>query len=142
MEIKQHMNTEVKTCTEDENVVAVAKKMAMYDIGSMVVVKAGMPVGIFTERDMLKRVVAEDRDLTAVTVGEVMTREVVTIEPETSVGVAYHICVTKNVRHIPVVKDGNLVGIISMKNLSKVLDDRFYSTYMGRYNIPDMSGNY
>lgn len=142
MEIQQHMKIDVKTCTEGESVTSAARNMARYDIGALVVVKGDKPVGIFTERDLLKRVVADGKDPATVKVGDVMTGDFVSINPATTVGIAYHICVEKNIRHIPVVKDGRLVGIVSMKDLGKILDDRFYSTYFGRHQIRDLSGDY
>lgn len=142
MDIQQHMNKDVKTCSERESITSAAKKMAMLNIGCLIVISDDKPVGIFTERDLLKRVVAEEKDPSKTTVGDVMTREYITVDHTASVGVAHHICVSKNIRHIPVLKDGNLVGIVSVKDLGKVLDERFYGTYFGRSRQSNMSGDY
>lgn len=142
MDIQQHMKRDVKTCTEDESITSAAKKMAMFNIGCLIVIRDDELVGIFTERDLLKRIVAEEKDPAKTTVGDVMTSEYITVEDTTSVGVAYHICVSKNIRHIPVLKDGKLVGIVSVKDLGKVLDERFYGTYFGRTIMGDLSGKY
>src|SRR5687768_10268712 len=68
------------------------------------------PIGIFTERDVLTRVVAAGRDPDATQVGEVMTRALVAISPATTVRDAMMIVTTRRLRHLPVVDDGKLVG--------------------------------
>jgi CBS domain-containing protein len=142
MEIREHMKKDVKTCKEDNSVAVAARKMADYNIGSLIVVKEDNPVGIFTERDLVKRVIALGKDPSKVRVGDVMTRELITVDAGESVGAAYHIMVARGVRHVPVVQKGRLVGIISQKDLGKVLDERFYMTYFGKYGKPDLSGQY
>ena len=142
MEIREHMKSDVKTCSGDESVFIAVKKMTEHNIGSLIVVKGGNPVGIFTERDLVKRVVALGKDPSEVRVGDVMTRELITVDARESVGAAYHIMVERGVRHVPVVQKGRLIGIISQKDLAKVLDERFYSTYFGKYGKSDLSGQY
>jgi len=142
MEIREHMKSDVKTCSGDESVSNAAKKMAKHNIGSLIVAKGDTPIGIFTERDLVKRVVALGKDPSEVRVGDVMTRELITVDARESVGAAYHIMVERGVRHVPVVQKGRLIGIISQKDLAKVLDERFYSTYFGKYGKSDLSGQY
>lgn len=142
MEIREHMKRDVKTCSGNGSVAAAAKKMAKHNIGSLIVAKGDTPIGIFTERDLVKRVVALGKDPDKVRVGDVMTRELITVDAGESVGAAYHIMVARGVRHVPVVEKGHLVGIISQKDLAKVLDERFYMTYFGKYGKPDLSGQY
>lgn len=142
MEVQQYMNRDVKTCTEDDSVALATKRMAEYDIGSVIVVRDRKPIGIFTERDLVKRVVALGKDPTKVCIGEVMTRELITVEAEVSIGAAYHIFVERKVRHIPVVKNMCLLGIISQKDLVKVMDEQFFMTYFGKYGKRDLSGEY
>lgn len=132
MDVQQHMNTDVKTCTTEETVASAVLIMARHDIGALIVVTDGNPVGIFTERDLLKRVVAEGRDPAGTLVGDVMSCVLVTVDAEESVGVAYHIMFRKNIRHMPVVKDGRLAGIVSMKDLNRLIDGRFFKTYFNK----------
>lgn len=144
MEVKQYMSKKVKTCEDNDSVAFATKKMAEFNIGSIIVIKDGKPIGIFTERDLVRRVVALDKNPANVLIGEVMTKKLITIDAEESVGVAYHIFTELNVRHAPVVKNNELVGIISQKDLAKVLDSQFYGTYLGknRYAPKDLSGKY
>ncbi len=142
MEVQQHMTREVITCSEDDSVALATKKMAEFNIGSIIVIRDKKPKGIFTERDLVRRVVALGKDPSKVRISDVMTRELITIDAEESIGGAYHIFVKRNVRHAPVVKSGHLLGIVSQKDLSKVLDERFYVTYFGKYGKRDLSGEY
>jgi CBS domain-containing protein len=78
-----------------------------------VVVEGAKVVGIFTERDILVRVVAESRDPNRLTVGQVMTSPVVCVTPETDLQECKSIVTTRRIRHIPVVVDGELIGIVT-----------------------------
>lgn len=144
MEVQQYMTKDVKTCTENDSVAFATKKMAKFNIGSIIVVKNEKPVGIFTERDLVRRVIALDKNSAEVLIGDVMTKKLITIDAKESIGVAYHIFIERNVRHAPVVKDEKLLGIVSRKDLAKVLDSQFYATYLGedKYGKKDLSGEY
>ncbi len=142
MEVQKYITKDVKTCRENDSVSFAVEKMAENDIGSIIVIKKKMPIGIFSERDLIKRVISLGKDPEKVTVGDVMTRELISIDAEESVGFAYHIFVKNNIRHAPVVKSGKLIGIISQRDLAKVIDERFYVTYYGKYGKRDLSGEY
>ena len=142
MEVQQHMIKNVKTCSENDSVSHAVKMMAKYNIGSIIVIRDKKPIGIFSERDLVKRVVTLDKDPAKVLIGDVMTRDLITIDAEESVGYAYHIFVKNNIRHAPVVRSGKLLGIVSQRDLAKVLDERFYVTYFGKYGKRDFSGEY
>jgi len=142
MEIKDHMIKDVITCQQDDSVIYATKKMADYNIGAVVIVDQDKPIGIFTERDLVKRVVAAGKNPAKLKVREVMSTELITIDAKQSVGAAFHLLISHKVRHAPIVEDKRLVGIVSQKDLGKVLDDRFYMTYFGKYQKPDFSGEY
>ncbi len=142
MEIEQHMIKDVITCQRDDSVIFATKKMADHNIGAVVIVTEDKPVGIFTERDLVNRVVAAGKNPAKIKVGEVMSTQLITIDAKQSVGAAFHLLISHKVRHAPVVEDKHLVGIVSQKDLGKILDDRFYMTYFGKYQKPDFSGEY
>jgi len=94
-----------------------AKEMMDKGVGSLVVVdEKGDVVGIITERDVV-RAVAEGKDLNA-PVSEVMTPDVLTVSPETSVLKAIETMKMHNVRHLPVASDDEIVGMVSLKDLA------------------------
>jgi CBS domain-containing protein len=85
-------------------------------IGAMMVVENDQLIGIFTERDALFRVLAEDHDLRATTVGDVMTRNPLSIHPDRPFADALQIMHTGRFRHVPVVENGRAVGMVSVSD--------------------------
>jgi CBS domain-containing protein len=104
---------EVATIESDRSVVDAAQEMNRRRIGSLVVIKGPRVIGIFTERDILTRVVAERRDPERTTVGAVMTVPVVCCTPETELKECKDIVTSRRIRHIPVVVAGQLMGIVT-----------------------------
>jgi CBS domain-containing protein len=88
-------------------------------IGCVVVVDGGAISGIFTERDVLRRVVGADVNPKSTLVAAVMTRNVITIPPETTVDQTMALFTEKRCRHIPVVEHGELRGLISIGDISR-----------------------
>ncbi len=96
-----------------------AEKMIEAGVGAVVVMEdMARIVGIVTERDVLRAAAARARPAEA-KVRQWMTPDVVTIEPETAVEEAARIMFERNFRHLPVVKDGRLLGIVSLRRLSQ-----------------------
>jgi IMP dehydrogenase len=90
-----------------------------HGIGSLLVTSGNRLVGIFTERDVLRRVVAEGRSPDSTTVGEVMTRDVVCCPPEAVVEDAADIMRRRRVRHVPVIDhDESVVGLVSIGDIN------------------------
>jgi CBS domain-containing protein len=92
-------------------------------IGCIVIVDEGRLAGIFTERDVLRRVVGADVDPKTVRVGDVMTRNVHTITPHTTIEQTMELFAEKRCRHIPVVDQGELRGLISIGDISRWVAD-------------------
>ena len=96
-----------------------ANRMNERKIGSLVVMDDGRLIGIITERDMLQRVLVTRRDPAAITVGEVMTTEVLCCQPHTTLEEARGVMKNRRVRHLPVLDDGErLLGMISIGDLN------------------------
>jgi CBS domain-containing protein len=94
-------------------------KMNDERIGALLVCVSGEMVGIFTERDVLCRVVAEGRNPAATKVLDVMTQEVVAVRSTTSVEEAMAVFTERRLRHLPVVDDGKLMGLVSSGDLTR-----------------------
>jgi len=92
-------------------------------IGCVIVIDGGRIAGIFTERDVLRRVVGAEVDPKTVRVAEVMTRNVHTISPETTVEQTMVLFADKRCRHIPVVENGRIQGLISIGDISRWVAD-------------------
>jgi CBS domain-containing protein len=92
-------------------------------IGCILVLDAGRLAGIFTERDVLRRVVGAGVNATTTRVADVMTKDVHTIPPETTVNQAMALFAERRCRHIPVVDHGELRGLISIGDISRWVAD-------------------
>jgi len=97
--------------------------MNHHHIGSVMVVDEGKLVGMFTERDVLQRIVAGGLDASIIRISQVMTQELTTITPATDVNEALELITTRRLRHLPVIEDGNLVGSISIGDIMRFLSD-------------------
>lgn len=111
--------THIHTISPSATVLEAIHRMNQHQIGALVVMQDGQTVGIFTERDVLRRVMAEDRSPREVIVGQVMTRDVICCPPETDIEDASRIMRDRHMRHLPVCDaDGNLHGMISIGDLN------------------------
>jgi CBS domain-containing protein len=98
-------------------------EMNRHRVGSVLVIDAGRLVGIFTERDVLRRVVGDGRDPKRTQVAEVMTSGVITITPEATIEDTMVIFTEKRCRHLPVLADGRLIGTISIGDITRWMAD-------------------
>ncbi|MDQ8193036.1 CBS domain-containing protein [Coraliomargarita sp. SDUM461004] len=107
--------------TEAVTVQQAVAEMNRHRIGSVLVSRGEVVCGIFTERDVLTRIVAAGRDPDTTLVREVMTERFQTIDSQTSVEDAMQLMTDKRVRHLPVIDDGALVGMISIGDVTRWL---------------------
>lgn len=94
-----------------------AELMNLHDIGCLVVVHSEKPVGILTERDMLKRVVHASKDPKKTKVVDLMSKPLVTVSPNVRAGDAAKLMFERNIKKLPVVENGQLVGVVSLTDL-------------------------
>jgi len=104
------------TAPPDTSVSAAAKLMAKKNVGAIMVVENEHLVGIFTERDALVRVMAQDRDAKATLLADVMTTTPQTVDPSKTFGSALLMMYENGFRHVPVVEEGKVIGIVSSRN--------------------------
>ena len=104
------------TATPDKTVSQAARLMAAKDAGAVLVVEDNQLVGIFTERDVVFRVIAPGLEPKATLLREVMTADPKTLGPTQSYGHALVLMQENGFRHVPVVEDGQAIGIISSRN--------------------------
>lgn len=102
----------------DALVVDCVRMMAENRATALVVMDGTALIGIFTEWDALSKVLAAGRDPRATKIVEVMTTNPFCLSPETTVADAMEMVTTKHVRHVPVVENGNLLAVLSSRNLS------------------------
>jgi CBS domain-containing protein len=103
-----------------ENVRDVARRMSDRNIGAVAVLESGKLVGVFSERDLMARVVAEGLNPDATLIATVMTKNLVVGDSVDDINTALQKMTSVGCRHLPVVNDGNLVGMISLRDLLQV----------------------
>jgi len=114
--VKDIMNKNVVVGKPDVTIREVSKVMAQLHIGSMVIVEGGKIVGIVTERNVLNSVArGKDPDITVVS--DIMSKDVVTIEPDKKVEEAVDLMVKHKIKKLPVVRDDKIVGIITASDI-------------------------
>lgn len=116
MQVGDIMHADVKTVSADDTFVKAASVLHDNRISSIIVKADGAPAGIVTERDFVT-LIAEGGDASSTTIGDRMTRDLATVEPRTDVADAARIMAERGIRHLPVVDRGELVGIISIRDL-------------------------
>ena len=109
----------ISSITEEATVTEAAQAMADANIAAMVVVNEGQKlIGIITERDITRRVAAKDLHPKSVKVGDIMTSDPDTLQPDDNAGDALELMVTRGYRHLPVVdQDKNCIGMVSIRDL-------------------------
>lgn len=110
---------QIVTCPARATVREAVQLLADKRIGALPVMRDGMVAGIFSERDVLYRLAAEGAVCLERQVGEVMTSPPVTIAPETSADEALALMTRRRIRHLPVIRQGAMVGFISIGDIVK-----------------------
>lgn len=113
-----HKGRVVETTTAEMSVAAAVEHMNDRRIGALVVMREQTIIGIFTERDVLVRVVAAGKDPMTTRVQEVMTENPVTVRAEMTVADALTTITERRCRHLPVIDDAGLCGLISIGDLT------------------------
>jgi CBS domain-containing protein len=111
----------LEAVTPQTTVIEAIERMNRRRIGSILVMEGERLAGIFTERDVLTRVVPDRLDPAKTPVGEVMTRQPVVISPSTTVQEAMMVVTDTRKRHLPVVQGGRVVGLVSIGDLTRWL---------------------
>jgi len=107
------------TISSSDTIYTALKTMAEKDIGFLLVVDGTAMVGVVSERDYARKVDLLDRDSRKTLVGDIMTREVISITPEQTNDEAMALMTENHIRHLPVLKAGKLVAVISMGDVVK-----------------------
>lgn len=122
--IKDVMTREVRACEPTATVVEAAKVMAREDVGPIPIVEDGRLVGIITDRDIVVQVVAAGRDVNSTTVGDVASRDLVTVSPDDDLDDALTLLAQRQVRRLPVVEGDRLVGIVAQADIARLGKDK------------------
>ena len=113
------MAKNIKTVKPDDSVHQAVQKMNKFDIGSVIVISSGRPVGIITETNIMRRVVEPRMDPATVWAKDIMTSPLITIEQNAAVEEAAKIMSERKINRLPVINGDKLVGLISSTDIVK-----------------------
>lgn len=119
LNVEDVMVKEVITIDENSTVKEAAEVMNKFEIGCLIAIRKGKAVGIMTERDLLKRVVAEVRDPAVTKVKDIMSSPLVVVEPSTDLEEAVKLMFHMKIKKLPVVDEKRLVGLISLTDIAR-----------------------
>ena len=120
MKIRDVMNSSVIKIHPEESVAVAARTLQRYNIGALPVCGSdGLLQGMVTDRDLVVRCMAAEGDVQQMTVGQVMTRQVISATPDMDTGAAAHLMGRAQVRRLPVVQQGKLCGMITLGDLAR-----------------------
>ncbi|KAL7247127.1 hypothetical protein ACSBR2_002110 [Camellia fascicularis] len=113
-------------CTTDDTVYDAVKSMTQHNVGALVVVKPGEQksiAGIITERDYLRKIIVQGRSSKSTKVGDIMTEEnkLITVKPNTKVLKAMQLMTDNRIRHIPVIDDKEMIGMVSIGDVVRAV---------------------
>jgi len=114
------MVKKVLTVDEEASVKEAANIMNQFEIGSLIATRNGKPTGIITERDLLKRIVSEDRDAEKTKVKEIMSSPLIVISPDQDLEEAAELMFEKKIKKLPVTEENRLVGLLSLTDIARV----------------------
>jgi len=135
-DILAEKGTDVWSIGPAQSVYQAIEMMALKEVGALTVVDDnGRLVGIISERDYARKVILNGRSSTDTTVAEIMTRDVVYVDEEARVEECMALMTAKTVRHLPVLRDDDLVGVISVGDLVKSIigEQSFVIEQLERY---------
>ena len=111
------MNSNPVIINKKASVLDATKEMKSERVGSIIIAENGKAIGILTESDILRKIVAEEKDAAKISVEEIMSSPPITIDINAPVEDAIRIMGKKNIRRLPVVEDGKLVGMITERDI-------------------------
>jgi len=132
----------IYTISPDETVFNSLKVMAEKNIGALIVTDGDQVQGIFSERDYARKVILKGKSSKELKVSEVMTPKVLVVTPKNTVDECMALMTEKHVRHLPVIDDGKLVGVVSIGDIVKqiIADHKFTINELEKYISGDISG--
>jgi CBS domain-containing protein len=117
LKVEHVMTREVITVESGSSLKDAVELMNTHEIGCIVILENGRPVGILTERDLLKKVVATSEKVKKMTVNEIMSTPVISGHPNDDVEITGRTMLSKKIKKLPIVCDGELVGVVTLTDL-------------------------
>ena len=124
-QILDHKGGDILWAAPDSTVYDAIRKMAEKGIGALLVMREGNPVGMLSERDYARKVILEGRSSRETRVSDIMSGSLITIDSRATADAGLALMTRHQIRHLPVVDDGKLIGLVSIGDLvNAVIDDQ------------------
>ena len=136
MLVSEVMSKQVISVDPQSTVADASKLISKHNIGSIPVAQSGKVCGILTDRDIVLRCVAADRDPKSIKVSEVMTSPLISVTSTETIETAMQTMASEQVRRMPVVDAGKLVGIVSMADFARVRGNPEISDTISEISMP------
>ncbi len=117
--VKDYMDKEFPTLEVEASVSEVAKLLVSKGVGYVIVLDKGKPYGIVTEYDLVSKIIAADKDPKKVTLKQIASTPLITVDPDQDLLKASEVMQTKGIKRLPVVKSGVLYGVITATNIAQ-----------------------
>ena len=114
------MTREVVTLDENVSAKKAAEVMAQEGVSALIITEEGKAIGILTERDILKRIVAEDKNPKETKLKEIMSSPLVTIGPNVDLEEAAHLMFERKIKNLPVIRENRLIGLVRLQDICKL----------------------
>jgi len=121
LQVKDVMVTNLITIDASASVKNAAELMDKHDIGCLIIINYGNPVGIVTERDMMRRILLHKRDADKTEVGNIMSAPLITAQPQTDIRDAVRLMNERRIKKLPIMDAGQLVGLVSLTDIMRSL---------------------
>ena len=120
--LKLNENKQIWTISKDQNVKQALVLMSEKNIGAIIIVDNNdFPIGIFSERDYARKIILKGKSSKDTLLDEVMTKELITVTKDYKIDQCMEIMIEKKIRHLPVLEDKKIVGIVSIGDLLKIV---------------------
>jgi len=133
--LRSKAGEQIYSVTPDTKVLDAVKQMAEKGVGALLVLQNGQLAGIVSERDYARKVVLMARSSHTAEVREIMTADVICVSPTQSMEYCMELMTEKRLRHLPVLEDGKLIGLVSIGDLVKniISDQKFMIQQLEQY---------
>ena len=120
--LKQNKDRQIWTISKDQSVRQALTLMSEKNIGAIIIVDSNdFPIGIFSERDYARKIILKGKSSKGTLLEEVMTKELITVTRDYKIDQCMEIMTEKKIRHLPILEDKKIVGIISIGDVLKIM---------------------
>ena len=120
LQMRDVMVEKIITTTKEATIEDAVNLMNKHEIGCLVAVENGKPVGIITERDLLKRVLAKSKEIRNMKVSEIMSTPIISVDPAMEIEEATKLMLQKKIKKLPTVEKGNLLGLVTLTDILRI----------------------